>query len=208
MLGLTALSHAIDEDFGPPARQTPQPGVLQPPEDGGRWQLRHLRQMDDFRRAEAVDVQPRESLLHVAEQVLAPREVEFRVKAALEENLIAAQGQRLFDLAEELFAPEDVALGVAGPAGEGAEAAAAGADVRVVDVPVDVVGAVGFWVKATAHRVGGAAQGRQVVRLQQPQPFLGRQPIAAFGFRQDGFDHWIAMNLKCTVPSPSGRGLG
>ncbi len=56
------------------------------------------------------------------------------------------------------------------------------ADVRVVDVAVDVVGAKRLGMQPPGDRVGRAAQRGQVVRFDQPQPFVGRQPFAGDGF--------------------------
>ena len=66
--------------------------------------------MDDFRRAEAVDVDLRESPLDVAEQLLVPGQVQFGVQAALQQDLVAAQGDRLLDLAEQFVAADDDSL--------------------------------------------------------------------------------------------------
>ena len=68
----------------------------------------------------------------------------------------------LADLLEQDVAVEDVSLGVADLAVEGAEVADGGADVRVVDVPVDVVGAVRLGMEPPADGVGGAAEREQV----------------------------------------------
>ena len=97
------------------------------------------------------------------EQFFVPVERQLRVHAALQQDLVAAQGDRLLDLAVQLFARDDVALGIARPSREGAEAAAAGADVRVVDVAVDVVGAIGLGMQPAAtwrRRAGQAPPGR------------------------------------------------
>ena len=67
--------------------------------------------------------------------------------AALQEDLVAAQGDRLLDLLVELLARQDVGVGVAGLAVERAEVADGGADVGVVDVAVDVVGAIRLGVQ-------------------------------------------------------------
>ena len=63
--------------------------------------------------------------LDVAEQLLVPLDLQLGVHAALQEDLVAAQGDRLFDLPVQLVGLDDVAVGVARPARERAEAAAA-----------------------------------------------------------------------------------
>ena len=89
-----------------------------------------------------------------------PLELQLRVQAALQEDLVAAQRDRLLDLPEQLLALDDVAFRVARLAGERAEAAAARADVRVVDVAVDVVGAIGLRVQAPRRPRRPPAQAR------------------------------------------------
>src|ERR1700730_6566704 len=78
----------------------------------------------------------------ISEQFLVPFEPEARMQSTLHENLIAAQGDRLFDLLIKHFPRENVRVGVRALAIEGAEVANRGADVRVVDVAVDVVSPV------------------------------------------------------------------
>ena len=63
-----------------------------------------------------------------------------RVVAALQQQLAAAERDRLFDLPEDLVEPERVALRRSDGPIERAELAARDADVRVVDVAVDDVG--------------------------------------------------------------------
>ena len=138
--GADGLADAIHEDFRPSARQAAQARRLQPLQDRADRQPRGGGDVDDLRRAETVDVQPRKAALDVAEQLLVPRQVQRGVHAALQEDLVAAQGDGLFDLAEQFLAAEDVAAGLARRSRKGAEAAAAEADVGVVDVAIDVVG--------------------------------------------------------------------
>src|SRR5262249_39762987 len=71
---------------------------------------------------------------------------------------------------------------------ERAEVADGSADVRVVDVAIDVVGAVRLGVQPAANLVGGLAQGAQVTALEQGQPFVRRQAVTVSGFPQDGLD--------------------
>jgi hypothetical protein len=65
---------------------------------------------------------------------------------------------------------QDVGLGVADLAVEGAEVADRGADVGVVDVAVDVVGAVRLGVEPAADRVGGVAERQQVGLVSRRAP--------------------------------------
>ena len=75
-----------------------------------------------------------------------------RVQPALHQDLVAPQRDRLADLLEQHVAVEHVGLGVVDLAVERAEVADGRADVGVVDVAVDVVGAVRLGMEPPAHR--------------------------------------------------------
>ncbi len=98
------------------------------------------RQVDHFRRRQRVQLERRIALLHRAEQILVPLERQVGIVAALQQQLHAAERDRLVDLPEDLLEAEDVAFGRADRPVERAEVAARDADVRVVDVAVDDVG--------------------------------------------------------------------
>jgi len=87
------------------------------------------------------------------------------VQAALHQDLIATKLGGFADFLQELAAIEDIAFGVFGRAIEGAEVADRRADVRVVDVAVDVVRAIRLRVQPARSCVGGAADSGQVVRF-------------------------------------------
>ena len=146
----------------PPPGRLPSPASLSCARTSFSGILNFLREEVDLRRAEAVDVDPREVGLDVAEQVHVPVERQVGVQAALHQDLVAAELDRLADLLEQDVAVEDVGLGVADLAVEGAEVADRGADVGVVDVAVDVVRAVRLGVEPLADRVGGPAEREEV----------------------------------------------
>jgi hypothetical protein len=145
----------------------------------------------DFRGAEAVNIKLREARFYVAQQFFVPLELEFRVQAALHENLIAAKVERFLNLLVEFIALEYVAFRRLRPPVESAEIADGGTDVCVIDVAVDVVGAVVLWVQAAGDFVGGAAEGGEIMGFQQPQTFGRSQPLAGHGFREQ-----IGVGLK------------
>ena len=93
------------------------------------------------------------------------------MQPALHQDLVAAQRDRLADLLEQHVAVEDVGLGVVDLAVERAEVADRRADVGVVDVAVDVVGAIRLGMEPPADRVGGPAQ------LQQRAPNGTARPL-------------------------------
>ena len=102
--------------------------------------LKHLAEMDELARAEAVDVDLRELALHVREQVQIPLLGQLGMMAALHQNLRPAQRQRLLDLPVQFVQRDDVGVGILLRAIKGAELAIHIADVGVVDVAINDVG--------------------------------------------------------------------
>src|SRR4029077_15645645 len=100
----------------------------------GHAETRHPRQVNHFWRRERMQPERRVPRLDAAEEVFVPLDREVGIVSALQQQLSAAERDRLVDLPEDLIEAEDVAL--AGPDGavERAEVAARDADVRVVDV--------------------------------------------------------------------------
>src|SRR5436305_1346272 len=79
--------------------------------------------------ADGVKVHLGEAAAQVAQQLLVPLQLQRRVVAALHQDLVAAQRDRLLDLLVQLLARQDVGVGVGALAVEGAEVADRGADV-------------------------------------------------------------------------------
>jgi hypothetical protein len=121
------------------------------------------------------------------EQFLVPLNRRIGIVAALQEQLVAADGDRLVDLAEDLLEAEDVAFVGADVAVERAEVALRHADVGVVHVAIDDVcdDAVGVFLQADA--VGQLAEqcgGRPAIQIERlvtgdalTVPNLLRQPL-------------------------------
>ena len=84
------------------------------------------------------------------EQLFIPLELEMRVQPALHQDLVAAQGDGLADLLEQNVAIEHVGLGIVDFPVKRAEIADGRADVGVIDVAVDVVGAERLGMKPPA----------------------------------------------------------
>ncbi len=124
----------------------------------------------------------RETRLDVRQQLLVPLERQFRVQAALHQNLVAAEGHGLFNFSIQNFARQDVHLFVPRGPVEGAEIADSRTLVGVIDVAVDVVRAKRFGMQPPRDGIGRAAQLDQVVRFDEPQSLFGRQPLAINGF--------------------------
>ena len=116
---------------------------------------------------------------------------QIRIVAALQQQLPAAERDRLVDLAEDLVEAEDVAFGRSDRPVERAEVAARNADVRVVDVAVDDVGDDPVGMLACADAVGETAKQRRrrvqvelerlgaIERARRREPLLERLATCA-----------------------------
>jgi hypothetical protein len=198
------LADAIDENLAAAAGEAAEPGVLQSLEHRLERQLRELVEVPEFGGAEAVDVDLRELPLHAAEQVFVPLERQLRVQAALNENLVAAEVDGFLNLLMQNFLGEDVRLAVADGSVERTEVADGRADVGVVDVPVDVVGAVTLGVQPARDGIGRGPEGGEVVRLQQRESLGRRESLADDGAGEDGVDILVlAEHVFVAVYSPT-----
>ena len=121
-------------------------------------------------------------LLDRAEQILVPRERQIGIVAALQQQLDAADGDRLVDLSEQLVESEHVAFGRSDGPIERAEVALRDADVRVVDVAVDDVGDDAFGMLARADRRRPA--GRAAASARGDRARALRRPIDAPAARE------------------------
>ena len=179
------LAHAIDEDLGAAAGNAVEPGRDQPLDDLRHRQPRQPREVNDFGRRERVQPERRITLLHRAEQVLVPLERQVGIVPALQQQLTAAERDRLVDLPEDLVEAEDVAFGRSDRTVERAEVAARDADVRVVDVAIDDVGDDAVGMLAGADLVGQPAEQRrrrvqvELERLGAIEPSAAREPSSA-----------------------------
>ena len=104
------LAHAIDEDLGAAARNAVEPGGDETIDDRRHRQLRQARQVNHLRRRQRVQLERRIALLDRAEQILVPRQRQVGIVAALQQQLDAADGDRLVDLPEDLVEAEHVAV--------------------------------------------------------------------------------------------------
>ena len=109
-----------------------------------------------------------EVALDVAQKLFVPVECELGMQAALHENLLSTEGDGLFDLAQQLFARKDVAFLALGRSVKRTKVTNGRADVRVVDVSVDIVCTIGFRMHAARDGVGRTSQRGQILRLKQP----------------------------------------
>ena len=183
------LAHAVDENLGAAARDAVEAGGDQPLDDRRHRQLRQARQVDHLRRRERVQLERGIALLDAAEQILVPRQRQIGIVAALQQQLHAADGDRLVDLAEELVEAEHVALRRSDRTVERAEVALRDAHVRVVDVAVDDVGDDALGMLARADGVGQPAeQRRRRVAIELERLVGGRRARPPATVRRDLID--------------------
>ena len=114
--------------------------------------------MNDLRRRECVQLEVGISVFDGAEEILVPGERQVRVVASLEEQLDAADFDRLINLSEDLVEAEHVTLDRSHIAIERAEVALRDTDVRVVDVAVDDIGNSAIRMLAQTDLVGKATE--------------------------------------------------
>src|SRR5918995_5371864 len=119
------------------------------------------------------------SLLDRAEQILVPLERKIRVVTTLQQQLAAAELDRLVDLAKDLLEPQYVALDGTDRAVERAEVAPRDADVRVVDVAVDDIGDQVVWMLPRAYAIGQLSEQRHRGVSVQGQRFVAADADAA-----------------------------
>src|SRR4051812_21366758 len=92
--------------------------------------------MNEFARAETVNVDLRELRFDVRQQIQIPLQRELRMMAALHQNLRAAERGGFFDLAVKFVERNDVCVRIPFDAVECAELAIHIADVRVIDIAI------------------------------------------------------------------------
>ena len=129
-------------------------------------------------------------LLDRPEQIFIPGQRQIRVVAALEQELNAADRDRLVDLSKQLVEPEHVAVRRSDRPVECTEVAPGDADVRVVDVPIDDVGDEGVGVLAGANRIGQGAQDRRGCGAIELECFGSVEPGARPNFFDKAVDRW------------------
>ena len=128
--------------------------------------------MMDLRRTEAVNVDLREPRFDVGQQLFVPFQRQLGVQAPLHQDLVAAEGHRLFDLLVQHVARQDVDFFVPGWPIKRTEIADRGTLVRVVDVAIDVVRAEGLRMETPGDGVGRTAQRDQIVRIRSTAALL------------------------------------
>ena len=86
------------------------------------------------------------------------------MEPALHENLVAADRNRLFDFPQELGPGQHIAfVNIFWRTVKRTEIADRRADICVVDVSINIVRAISFWMESAGDLVGRTANRRQIV---------------------------------------------
>jgi hypothetical protein len=123
--------------------------------------------------AEAVNVDGWKVASYVSQQFLIPLQLEAWMQSTLHQDLIPTQRHSLADFGQKLFAWQDIPLGTLGRAVERAEVTNGGANIGVIDVPIDVVRSVWLRMKTQRHFIRGATYRGQVMTFEQSEGILG-----------------------------------
>src|SRR5262245_26138838 len=108
--------------------------------------------------------------------------------AALHEDLVAADRERFLNLLVQLFAWQNVCLRLRLFALKGAEIANGRTDIRVIDVAVDVVGAIRLGMQPARDRIGRSAQADQILAIEKLNALIEAEALALNRFRQELID--------------------
>lgn len=131
--------HAVIENLGPGSGQRIEAGVHQPAQRRLVVERADAGDVGDLGRAESVQLQRGIKPLELAEQVLVKVDAELGMQSALQQQLIAPQSKRLVDFPHVLVDRRHIGpFPVVRLAVEIAELAARDADVRNIDVAVDL----------------------------------------------------------------------
>lgn len=106
------------------------------------------------------------------EQILVPVNFQIGVQTALHENAGAAEINGLLDFGEDRLPGKDVAFLVTRRPVKRTKAAVLGAEIGVIDVPVDDVADNPLRVQFAANGVGGHANSDQIVVAEEVESFL------------------------------------
>ena len=127
--------------------------------------------------------------LHRAEQVLIPLQRQIRIVSSLQQELNAADGNRLVDLPEDLVETENVSIRRSHVSIERTEVAFRDADVRVVDVAIDDVGDDAVRVLARTHGVGQMSEQRCRRLAIERERLVDADARSGSNSLRDRFDH-------------------
>jgi hypothetical protein len=174
------------ENLGPAAGQAPQAGVDHVPEHPANGLFREPGKPVDLDWRPGLQVQVREVLVERADDAAVPLVFGLMVEPADDVELSAAVVDRLLSPLADLLLVHEVALRRAEIGAERAERATVDADVRGVEVGVDIV-VGGVAVLPLADEIGQFAHlGQRGVVAVERKAVFERQPLAGFDLFADG----------------------
>ncbi len=107
------------------------------------------------------------------------------MKASLHQDLVPAELDGFSDLLEQLLAIKHVSLGALRRPVKRTKVANRSADVCVVDIPIDVVGAIALRMQSIRNGKGSLADRAQIRTLQERQSLLACDPLTGGRFIKD-----------------------
>src|SRR5882724_6672172 len=113
--------------------------VLEAKDDVFDADFADFRDAQDFRRGKTVEMHGGIALLDGAQKIFVILDLQIRMQAALKQNAVASEFEHLFDLAVDFLEGKDVTLFRAQRTIERAEGTVLGAEIRVVNVAVDLI---------------------------------------------------------------------
>ncbi len=173
----------VIENFRAAAGDGLQTGVHQPLDGFAHADFGNLRDAQNFRRGETVQMHLREARFQGAQQIFVVADLQVGMQAALQQNAGAAQLQHLFNFFVDGFKGEDVAVFGAERPVKGAEGTILGAEVGVIDVAIDLVSDHARIVLRQAHLVRLHADADEVVGFEHLDRLLFGQSHVWFPLR-------------------------
>src|SRR5579871_1902909 len=174
-----AETHFVVENFRAAAGNGVETRGAQPDDGFANRESADFGDTSDFRRRETVQMNRRKAILDGTEQILVPFDLQVGVETALHQHAGAAEVERLLDFCENRFLRENVAVGRLHRLVEIAERAVFRAEIRVVDVAIDLICDDAFGMQPLAHSVGGQPEPLQVGRGKHVHRLLVGNHFAA-----------------------------
>ena len=170
------LTHSIHQDFSAASRNRSEPCLFEIRNDSIQRFVEYFAEMHKLAWTEPVDVYLGKLALKVGEQIEVPLFRQFRMMAALHQNLSAAQSDGFLNFSIQFAWCDNVSVGVPFRTIESAKLAIDVANVRVVYVPIDDVS---NYLISPALISGGF--GELPASIRQGAQFLKRQTIELLG---------------------------
>ncbi len=161
-VGRENVADLVVENFGGGAGQRAQAVVAQHGKIVGQRHAGEFDAVDNFHRREGMDVHARDGVLHGAENVAVVELGEIVRQSALDADFGRAELPGFDSLSRHIVESEEISVGFARAAAEGAELASHETDVGEVDVAVDHVGD-DIAGEFRAQDVSGGQQAQEVI---------------------------------------------